>query len=123
MTRYTRGRDFEHRISRRLEQAGYAVIRAASSKGAADLVAIGHGHTLLVQCKLAGSSLPPAEWNALYRLARQGDGLVPIAAFGRGAGRPPAFYELLDFKADGRSGQPWEEADWIGTDGWEVARA
>jgi Holliday junction resolvase len=50
---YQRGRAFEYRVKRYLEAEGYFVVRAAGSKGCADLVAIRKGYAPeLVQCKL-----------------------------------------------------------------------
>lgn len=53
---YRRGRSFEHRVKARLEKLGYFVVRAAGSKGVADLVAVSPEHTLLVQCTTSEES-------------------------------------------------------------------
>ena len=50
MTNYERGVIIERRAQAELEAQGYLVIRAAGSKGPADLVAIGAG-VRLIQCK------------------------------------------------------------------------
>lgn len=39
-TNYCRGRNLEYRVKELFEKAGYVVVRAAGSKGVADLVAI-----------------------------------------------------------------------------------
>ncbi len=50
-TNYQRGVIIERRAQAELEALGYLVIRAAGSKGPADLVAIGETGTRLIQCK------------------------------------------------------------------------
>jgi Holliday junction resolvase len=61
MNNYTRGVVIERRAQAELEALGYLVIRAAGSKGPADLVAIAPGGVRLIQCKRtsgrAGSGL------------------------------------------------------------------
>jgi Holliday junction resolvase len=74
-TGYQLGRALEYRVRDQLQADGYFVIRAAASKGPADLVAIKPPQILLVQCKRSGT-LPPAEWNQLYDIA---DSLGAIA--------------------------------------------
>ena len=83
-TAYQRGRRFEYRVRDHLRERGFFVVRAAKSKGVADLIAIRRGDTpLLVQCKggrRGGSaSLPPDEWNALYDAALAA-GAIPLLA-------------------------------------------
>ncbi len=102
-----------------LRSKGYVVIRSASSKGAADLVAIRPPTTsaanpstnhwiLLVQCKLSAAAMPPAEWNALCKLAEQAFA-TPVLAVAGGAGNKKAYYILTALK-DGRGGkQPMRE--------------
>lgn len=53
-SQYKLGRSFEYRVKKHFEKDGYYVIRAASSKGAFDLVAINHEHVYLIQCKRSG---------------------------------------------------------------------
>lgn len=66
-TNYARGRGLEYRARKALEAAGYCVIRAAQSKGVADLWAASHGKELLfVSCKLGNGGCGPAERKALY---------------------------------------------------------
>ena len=123
MTNYARGRAFEYRVRNELRRKGYVVIRSASSKGAADLVAIRSvrfdqgvpeipralSHwILLVQCKLSTAAMPPAEWNSLYRLAQQA-AAVPVLAVAGGAGNKKAYF-LLTAEKDGSGGkQPMRE--------------
>lgn len=88
MSNYNRGRELEYRVKDFLTDNGYWCIRAASSKGIADLVAMKAGETLMVSCKT--KTLPgPAERVELVRVARM-VGAVPIVATrgARGTGRP-----------------------------------
>lgn len=79
-TNYQRGREFEYRTRKRLKEMGAVyIMRAASSKGAADLIALWPGyhplpdwdivasHPWLVQCKMDGK-LPKKEREELQRL-------------------------------------------------------
>jgi Holliday junction resolvase len=75
---YARGRALEHRVRTHLREQGYEVLRTAGSKSKVDLVALKTGQLLFVQCKRSGA-LPPAEWNALWDLARM-VGAVPVLA-------------------------------------------
>jgi len=70
MTQYTRGRAFEYRCKRALEEQGFWVMRAAQSKGIADLVAVQNGYAVLVQCKLGKGGMPPGEWNQFVSACR-----------------------------------------------------
>ena len=76
MTAYDNGRNLEYRVKTILEAAGWHVVRAAGSKGPADLVAIRHGHVALLQVKGNGA-LPTIEWNALW-LAAHRSGATPV---------------------------------------------
>lgn len=68
MTNYRNGADLERAAKHLLEDNGYFVVKAAGSKGPADLVAIKPGETLIVQCKLDGY-LRPAERIELFMLS------------------------------------------------------
>ena len=71
MSNYRNGYELERAAKQLLEQAGYFVVRAGGSKGAADLVALhGYNDTLLIQCKLDGY-VPPGERKALFDLAEE----------------------------------------------------
>jgi Holliday junction resolvase len=74
---YRAGTLFERQVQAHLARNGYFVIRAAGSHGVADIVALKHGQTLLVQCKRA--QMRGREWNALLEIAAQCDAL-PILA-------------------------------------------
>jgi len=76
-TNYQRGREFEYRTRKRMTEMGAAyIMRAASSKGAADLIALWpltmdcvyDGQVWLVQCKMDGR-LPKKEREELLRLS------------------------------------------------------
>jgi Holliday junction resolvase len=79
VTNYTAGRAFEYQVRDDLEADGYQVIRAAGSKGAADLIAIKPGQILLVQVKRLNGTIPPADRVKLTDLARMCDGLPLVA--------------------------------------------
>jgi len=55
--KYIKGRNFEYQVKKYFEDKKYFVVRAAGSKGIADLVAIPHAfdktqlYPLIVQCK------------------------------------------------------------------------
>lgn len=70
MTNYRNGAELERACKRLFEANGYYVVRAAGSKGAADLVCLKRGEVVLVQCKLDGY-LRPAERKAFQALAVQ----------------------------------------------------
>lgn len=106
MANYAGGRDFEHRTRRLLEDNGWWCQRSAGSKGAVDLIAVKPGQTLFVQCKRRGS-LPPGEWNELYRLALK-LGAVPVLAQQRLAPSRVVLHRLVALK-EGRGRQPMEE--------------
>ena len=80
MSDYAAGRRVEYAVRDDLEANGYAVVRAASSKGPADLVAFKAGQVLLVNVKRARVPAP-AERLALLKVAAMLPGVaVPILA-------------------------------------------
>lgn len=89
MNNYHRGRRLEWEIQADLEGAGYETIRAASSKGIADVAAFKPGQTVFVQAKTNGR-IPPAERVALLRLAAMVPGALAIVA-----SRPKVTYRRL----------------------------
>jgi Holliday junction resolvase len=79
---YTDGRRIEYAVIHALTQAGYECTRAASSKGVADVIAIGDGVVLLVNVKRTRPP-GPSERAALLRVAdRLGPVAVPLVAIG-----------------------------------------
>lgn len=89
MSQYARGRRLEWDVQHDLAAGGYDTIRAASSKGVADVVGFKPGQVIFVQCKTSGR-IPPAERVALLRLASLVPGGVPIVA-----SRPRTTYRRL----------------------------
>jgi Archaeal holliday junction resolvase (hjc) len=73
----------EGRVRKRLEADGYIVMRAAGSKGPADLMAAKLGQLLLVQVKNCPWDSPGAHreewWNPLWSAALQAGGIPVIA--------------------------------------------
>lgn len=98
MTNYARGRRLEWDAQHALAEAGYETIRAASSKGIADVVGFKTGQTVFVQAKTNGT-IPPAERVALLRLAAMVPGALalvvsrPRATFRRLTGPGPKQWE------------------------------
>lgn len=81
MTQYARGTAFERTVAKRLEEDGYYVVRAAGSRGAADLVALKTGHVVLVQCKLGGiAELGTLPWNKFLATAKGVGALAVVAS-------------------------------------------
>ena len=89
MTNYARGRRLEWDVQHDLEEAGYETIRAASSKGIADVIGFKPGQTVFVQAKTNGT-IPPAERVALLRLAAMVPGALALVA-----SRPRVTYRRL----------------------------
>jgi Holliday junction resolvase len=89
MTNYARGRRLEWDVQHDLEDNGYDTIRAASSKGIADVIGFKEGQTVFVQCKTNGR-ISPAERVQLIRLASLVPGGIAVVA-----GRPRVAYRLL----------------------------
>jgi hypothetical protein len=100
-TNYQRGRAFEYRTRDKLYKMGAVyVMRAAQSKGAADLIALFPAHPVyewprvwLVQCKRGTGRISPAEREILKNLAREA-GVVPVQALPGPKGRGVVFTDL-----------------------------
>ena len=102
MSGYSNGRAYEYKIRDHLISFGYSCIRAAGSKGKADLVALRPGEVLLVQVKMAGLQIAPHERRGLLELARITGG-VPLVA--HKPDRKPITYRRLT----GLGPRDWEE--------------
>ena len=77
MSRYSEGVRVEHLVIDDLRANGYQCIRASSSKGVADVVAVKVGEVVLVNVKR--TTMPgPAERLALWRL--RWDCVLPVVA-------------------------------------------
>lgn len=102
------GRAFEHRVRDALTAAGWWVVRAAGSKGEADLVALHRSFIALVNVK-RGGAVAVDEWNALLQLAER-VAASPVVAFmpKRGGG---VEWRRITGPKDGARGkrQPWVE--------------
>ena len=82
MSGYTQGRDVEYAVVHHLADNGYDTVRAASSKGLADVVAIKPGQVCLVNVKRT-TPPGPAERADLIRVAKCLPGVgVPLVALG-----------------------------------------
>lgn len=88
---YYAGRRAEYRTMELLENAGFLCIRAAGSKGPADVVAIGKGDPLLVQVKRESSrrrSLSPVEREKLKDIASRFKCIVAVHTWKKHARQP-----------------------------------
>jgi Holliday junction resolvase len=106
--RYTYGRALEYQVRDELRSVGYFVVRASSSQGPADLVALRRGEILLVQCKRDGY-IRVKEWNELFSTA-QNIGAIPLMVEKNESGIGNR-YSLLTGLKNGRGGaqplEPW----------------
>jgi hypothetical protein len=110
---YSDGRKLEYAALASLKADGYWVIRAAGSKGIADLIALKPpeddgpvGEVVFVQCKLTGI-LSPDERMALWSLGRRFWG-VPLCARWVKDGRAARTVEFRQLTGPGpKDWQPW----------------
>jgi len=101
---YETGRRIEWAVIHDLTGNGYTCTRAASSKGAADVIAIKPGQVLLVNVKRT-TPPGPAERLALLKVAAMLPGVaVPILA--RKPARQPIHYQRMN------AGTPRTWPDW-----------
>ena len=78
MSNYGKGRRREYRAQAILEAAGYSTIRAASSKGAADVVGIRRGEVRLISVKSGGAYASAVEREQLHALAAEALGCYTV---------------------------------------------
>jgi len=93
---YRKGRRFEHKVKKYLENAGFTVFRCAGSKPI-DLVAVRKNDNpviLLVECKTS-CILPNQEKEKLVKIALRTGG-IPIFAYPDG--NSIILYDLIDNK-------------------------
>ena len=109
VTNYSTGRRYEYLIRNDLEYNGYQCIRAAGSKGVADIIALKPNEVLLVQVKNTNPQLTPNDRAALLNLARI-TGALPLVA--HKPLRKPIMYRQLTGPGP-KDWQPWT-ADTVG---------
>jgi Holliday junction resolvase len=97
VTRYSNGTAFENKVKALLIADGYWCVRAAGSRGAADLVAIKSGQILLVQVKRTNPIIPRAERIELFRVA-QIIRAIPLVAFQPAPRKPVEYRRLLGYE-------------------------
>lgn len=73
MANYHAGRRREYRAQRILEAAGYSTVRAASSKGVADVVAVRGTEVRFISVKSGGAYASGVEREQLSLLAERAD--------------------------------------------------
>ena len=78
MSNYAKGRRREYRVQQILEQAGYQTIRAASSKGVADVIAVAGGHVRFISVKSGVAYASAVEREALQELAERSNGYFDV---------------------------------------------
>ena len=121
VTPYERGRAFEYAVIDDLEKRGWDCIRAAGSKGAADVWAarddgraLYHGlptELLLIQAKASSDDLPgPAEWDTLWDLAQR-TGAVAVIAW-KPKPRQRAYHRLTGPKVPHARRENWPWTPW-----------
>src|SRR5690348_2580846 len=94
----------EWAVCHNLEDDGYEIVRASSSKGFADVIAVKQGQVLFVNCKRT-TPPGPAERKALLRVAACLPGVaVPLVALK--PLRQPLTYRRLT-GAGPKEWQPW----------------
>ena len=107
MSGYSAGVRVEHAVIHDLAAHGWDTIRAASSKGLADVVAIRAGQLLLVNCKRT-TPPGPVERAGLLRVAAHLPGVaVPLVALW--PARRPLTYRLVTGPGP-RDWTPWTPA-------------
>lgn len=82
MSGYRQGRDVEWAVVHHLADNGYDLVRASSSKGCADVVAVKPGQVLFVNVKRTNPP-GPAERADLLRVAGHIPCALPLVALGR----------------------------------------
>jgi len=93
MKRYRKGADKERRLKKKLEKEGFWVVRAAGSKGIADLVAIKNSRAYLIQVK--HERISKLEATKLKEIAAS-CGAFPIVALYKRKLRRFVFIDLRD---------------------------
>lgn len=89
-----KGREFEHRVKRLLEDAGFYVMRSAASKGVVDLIALRKDVApLMVQCKMVKKHMTPALRVELYMVAHLA-GTLALLATRHGPRAPVDFFHI-----------------------------
>lgn len=104
LSSYSDGRRTEWAVIQHLSDHGYQCIRAAGSKGAADIAGFRAGEAVFVSVKRTDPLISPAERVALLDLARTIDGHALVAtkplrqplAFRRLTGTGPRDYEAWE---------------------------
>lgn len=86
---YNRGRAYEYRVVKMLEQTGYTAGRSAGSHGMFDVWAVNAQHWRLIQVKTGEARMSPAEREAFALLPVPANVQKELWSFTRQRGKPP----------------------------------
>jgi Holliday junction resolvase len=93
---YIRGRAFEYRVKKDLEDKGYIVVRSAGSKSPFDLVAISlkvqYPDVILVQCKY-GAKITKKERENLHKISKKIPKNIYVATAWAKPNKPIVYYD------------------------------
>lgn len=112
---YKIGQRFEYRVRDFLKRLGYQVLRSPRSSGPYDLMAVGAGNVLLVQCKVDGV-IGPSEWNELYDVAESVRGLKCLPVVVLRQKRKLVWRQIVAKKDGTHRRQPWVGVFLFGND-------
>src|SRR5262245_46499609 len=91
LSNYAKGRRAEYRAQHILESVGYMTIRAAASKGCAEIAAVRRGYVRFISVKSGSARVSKSERDVLRRIAdagRDGNCSVEIWRFPDGCREP-----------------------------------
>lgn len=103
---YKRGRRLEYSVKDNLERLGYVTVRAAGSKGPADIIAMDSSRKYFIQCKISGY-IGVEEWNEIMRYARKVCA-IPIMATREEGKRGVKYFRMMRDKDGTKKRQPLE---------------
>lgn len=109
MSTASKGAAFERLCRKELEETGWHVVRAAGSKGPADLWAVrrenGIARMIVVQVKASRRAIGPREWNSFCQFAEM-IVATPVIADKLPGRRQPCWWRITGLKGPGRTAQP-----------------
>lgn len=121
MSRYETGARTERLVRDDLMAYGYSVVKAAGSKGAADLVAFRRGFVLFVQVKRTEAQISPLGRLALIALADLLGRHIGVPVVATKPARKPITYRVLTGPGP-KDWLPWEPHTATGKGAWGGGR-